>query len=103
MHEYRLHYLADAVDMNWKKCASKTSVCEGDVLELSCGFYHVVCSVIRQKTGIRLDLSKSCQDAEEAILVASQLGQYPKSGRSRAKNQHPKIHHAWFGPPPNGR
>ena len=92
MHKYRLYYLSDADDANWKKCATNYAVEIGDVLELSCGFYHVVCAITQQKTGIRLDLSKSCQSADEAWLVAGQLDQYPKTGRFRYVNPHPKIY-----------
>jgi len=92
MHKYRLHYLADGDDANWKKCGTTEPVKIGDVLQLSGGFYHVVSLIIQQKTGIRLDLSKSCQSPDEAWLVASQLEHYPKTGRSRVVNPHPKIH-----------
>ena len=92
MHEYRLHYLADGDDANWKKCGTDKAVEIGDVLQLSCGFYHVVCRITEQKTGIRLDLSHSCQSPDEAWLVAEQLEDYPKGGRSRVVNPNPKVH-----------
>jgi hypothetical protein len=92
MHKYRLYYLSDVDDANWKKCQTTESVGVGDVLQLACGYYHVVCEITHQKTGVRLDLSKSCQSAEEAWLVASQSGRYPKDSRSPVVNPHPKIH-----------
>lgn len=92
MHKYRLYYLSDGDDANWKKCGTKRAVEIGDVLQLSCGFYHVVCAITQQKTDVRLDLSKSCQSADEAWLVAEQLEQYPRGGRFQAVNPDPKIY-----------
>ena len=92
MHKYRLHYLADCDDANWKKCATNEAVQIGDVLQLSCGFYHVVCSITQQKTGIRLDLSESCQSPNDAWHVAEQSGGYPKTGRLPFVNPNPKIY-----------
>jgi len=72
--KYRLHYLADADDMNWKTYESETPVQVGDVIQLSCGYYHQETEALQQKTGIRLEVSKSCQSVEEAIMVREQLG-----------------------------
>lgn len=77
MNDYRLYYLADGDDANWKKCRAKQEVQLGDILQLSCGFYHVVCKIIQQKNGVRLGVSKSCQTPDEAVLVAKQDGFYP--------------------------
>ena len=89
MFEYRLYYLSDGDDANWKKCGTNLVVEVGDVLELSCGFYHVVCDITKQKTGIRLDMSKSCQSPEEAWLVAEQLKHYPRGSFGNANS--PKL------------
>jgi hypothetical protein len=91
MFKYRLHYLADMDDANWKKCCAQESVEVGDILKLSCNFYHVTCAVIEQKTGVRLDVSKSCQTADEAMLVAKQLGHYPPKGKSHVERLHPRV------------
>lgn len=80
MHRYKLHYLSDGDDANWVRCETETEVEVGDVLRLSCGFYHVICAKKQLKKEIRLDVSKSCQSPEEALLVAEQHGDYPKPG-----------------------
>lgn len=72
MYNYRLHYLADFDDMNCKKYKSNTEVLVGDVLLLDCGFHYYVADMKQQKTGVRLDLSKSAQNEEEALLLARQ-------------------------------
>lgn len=72
MFEYRVHYLADGDDANWKKYSSETQLLVGDIIKLACGFYHVVCAIKPQKTGTRIDVSKSAQDREEALLLARQ-------------------------------
>lgn len=74
MYEYRVHYLADCDDDNWKKYQSDQPLKIGDVIELSLGLQHVVCAIKQQKTGVRIDVSKSAQDCEEAILLARQYG-----------------------------
>ncbi|MCV6604622.1 MAG: hypothetical protein OIF34_04910, partial [Porticoccaceae bacterium] len=61
MHKYRLYYLSDADDANWQQCATVEPVNIGDVMELSCGLFHVVCDINQQKTLPRLVLSKSSQ------------------------------------------
>ena len=71
---YRVHYLADADDANWRTYQAAAPLAVGDVIQLSLGFYHVVCAIKQQKTGVRIDVSKSSQDAEEALLVAQQDG-----------------------------
>ncbi|MBU0538384.1 MAG: hypothetical protein KKG00_00535 [Bacteroidetes bacterium] len=72
MFEYRIHYLADCDDANWKKYSSEVQLNVGDIIELACGLHHVVCAIKPQKTGIRIDVSKSAQDPEEALLLAQQ-------------------------------
>ena len=72
MFEYRIHYLADCDDANWKKYSSEAQLKIGDIIELACGLYHVVCAIKPQKTGTRIDVSKSAQDPEEALLLAQQ-------------------------------
>ena len=79
MYEYRLYYLADNDDANWKKYSSESPVCVGDTIELACGLYHAVAGIKEQKTGARLDLSASAQDAQEAMLLARQYGHLPES------------------------
>jgi predicted RNase H-related nuclease YkuK (DUF458 family) len=80
MNRYKLYYLSDCDDANWPRCETETEVEVGDILRLSCGFYHVVCAKKQLKKEIRLDVSKSCQSQEEALLVAEQHGYYPKPG-----------------------
>ena len=92
MNTYRLHYLADSDDANWKKCGTTIPVEIGDTLKLSCDYYHVVCEITQQKTGVRLDLSNSCQSADEAWLVAEQYGHYPKPNRPKSSNPQLKVH-----------
>lgn len=91
MFQYRLHYLADMDDANWKRIGAQESINVGDILRLSCNYYHVTCAVIKQKTGYRLDLSKSCQTADEAMLVAKQMGYYPPKGESHVERLHPRV------------
>lgn len=79
-------------DANWKKCGAQESVKVGDILRLSCNFYHVVCATVKQKTGYRLDVSKSCQTSDEAMLVAKQLGQFSPSGSHYVERLHPTVH-----------
>lgn len=80
MYQYKLYYLSDGDDANWSRCKTKQEVEIGDILHLACGFYHVVCGLKQLKSEIRLDVSKSCQSAEEALLVAEQHGDYSKYG-----------------------
>ena len=91
MFKYRLHYLADMDDANWKQCGAQESIEVGDILRLSSNFYHVTCAVIEQKTGYRLNVSKSCQTVEEAMLVAKQMGHYPPKIKSHVERQHPRV------------
>ena len=72
MYKYRLSYLHDSDDMDEKIYHSETPVQVGDVIHLD--YFHQVTQVLQQKTGIRLDLSKSCQSVDEAIMVREQLG-----------------------------
>ena len=80
MPQYKLYYLSDCDDANWLRCDTEAEVEIGDILRLSCGFFHVVCAMKQLKKEIRLDVSKSCQSPEEALLVAEQHGDYPKPG-----------------------
>ena len=73
MYKYRLHYLWGEGDGNPKTYHSDTPVEVGDIIQPDDGFYHQVTQVLKQKTGVRLDLSKSCQSAYEAELVREQL------------------------------
>lgn len=91
MFQYRLRYLADMDDANWKKIGAQVSIEVGDILRLSCNYYHVTCAVIEQKTGYRLDVSKSCQTADEAILVAKQMGHYPPKGKFNVERLHLRV------------
>jgi len=72
MHKYRLYYLADADDMNDKTYSSETEVKRGEIITLGCGFYYMVIDINQQKSGIRLDLSKSSQSPDECALLAKQ-------------------------------
>ncbi len=72
MNTYRLHYLADSDDMNDRTYSCDAQVSVGDILQLGCGFYYMVIDIKQQKTGVRLDLSKSAQSAEECELLAKQ-------------------------------
>lgn len=71
MFKYRCHYLADSKDPDYKTYESETELKVGDVIELH--FFHCITAIHVQKTGVRLDLSKSAQDPEEAVLLAKQL------------------------------
>lgn len=72
MYNYRLYYLSDNDSSNPKKHTSDIEISIGDVLFLDNGFYHCVVAIKEQKTGVRLDLSKSAQSPEEATLLARQ-------------------------------
>lgn len=76
MYNYRLYYLSDGDDSNPKKYISDTKISIGEVLFLENGCYHCVVAIKEQKTGVRLDLSKSAQSSAEAILLAKQYGHY---------------------------
>lgn len=78
MYQYRLKYLADGDDGNSKTYQSDTPVAVGDVIQPDHGDYHCVAGIRRLKTGVCLDLSKSGQDAEDALLLAEQYEHYPK-------------------------
>lgn len=78
MYKYRIHYLADMDDANWKTYESNEEVKVGDVLELACGLFHMVVAIRKQKTGTRIDVSRSSQDPEEARSIAVTLGHYKK-------------------------
>jgi hypothetical protein len=70
--KYRLYYLADGDDMNDKTYSSDTAVKVRDIIQLGCGFYYMIIDIKQQKSGTRLDLSKSAQDEEECELLAKQ-------------------------------
>lgn len=73
MHRYRLHYLADNDSADPRHYTSAHPVKPGDVIELpETGFFHLVTRLLPQKTGIRLDLSKSSVSPQEALLLARQ-------------------------------
>jgi len=74
MYEYRLNYLYSEGDMNTKKYQSTTPVNVGDVIYPDEYYYHQVTQIHQQKTGVLLDLSKSAQSPEEAILLREQSG-----------------------------
>ena len=70
MHTYRIHYLADMDDGDDNKYSSQTELKVGELIQLGSGFFHVVCKITQQKTGIRIDVSKSSQSKEDAFLLA---------------------------------
>ncbi|WP_417704393.1 hypothetical protein [Pseudomonas sp.] len=72
MFEYRIHYLADCDDANWKKYSSEIQLKVGNIIDLARDFHHVVCAIKPQKTGTRIDASKLAQHPEEALLLAQQ-------------------------------
>lgn len=74
MFKYRLHYLSDMDDACERHYESEFPVKIGDVIKPGDGFYYCVVKEHKQKTGVRLDLSKSAQDTEEAVLLAQQYG-----------------------------
>lgn len=84
---YRLKFLADIDDSNPKYFHSENTKNIGDVIYVENGFYHCICNVIQQKTGVRLDLAKSATSPDEAILLAAQAGLHPKTVKPRAPLQ----------------
>jgi hypothetical protein len=72
MYKYRLNYLDGEGDGHEKTYESINPVKVGDVIQLD--DYHQVIQVLKQKTGIRLDLSKSGQSAQETVLIREQSG-----------------------------
>lgn len=77
-YRYRLHYLADHDDGDPGTYVSPTPVVPGQVLRLpETGLYHQAIRLRTQKTGTRLDLSKSAQSPAEAELLAVQHGHWP--------------------------
>lgn len=74
MYHYRLYYLHDNQDSNIKKYASETPVNPRDIIEPGDGYYYWVVSRQEQKTGVRLNLSKSAESPQEAELLATQYG-----------------------------
>ncbi len=71
-HEYKFHYLADSDDANWKKYQSKEPVEVGQIIQLACDYYHMIIAIKQQKTGIRIDVSKSSESKDDCILLAQQ-------------------------------
>lgn len=65
MIKYRLHYLADMDDAMPKVYVSEQPVRVGDVIRPG-SYYHRVEKIREQKTGTRLDLSKSALTEELA-------------------------------------
>lgn len=78
MYAYRIYYLADHDDGDPKRYESSFPVSPGDVIQLpETGYFHQAISLREQKTGTRLDLSKSGQSEQEARLLAAQYGHWP--------------------------
>lgn len=77
-YRYRLHYLADHDDGDPRHYESAAAVRPGQVIRLpETGYFHQVTRLHEQKTGTRLDLSKSAQSEREARLLAAQYGHWP--------------------------
>lgn len=75
---YRLHYLADMDDGDPRRYVSEHPVKAGQVLQLpETGYFHLVVRLLAQKTGTRLDLSKSAHSEQEARLLAAQYKHWP--------------------------
>ena len=75
---YRLHYLADGDDMDPTFFVSARPVQPGEAIELpETGYFHWVCRLRPQKTGTRLDLSKSASSAQEALALAIDYQHWP--------------------------
>lgn len=75
---YRLHYLADGDDMDPRHYVSAQSLKPGDVIQLpETGWFHLVTRLQVQKTGTRLDLSKSATSAQEARSLAADYKHWP--------------------------
>jgi len=75
---YRLRYLADHDDADPRYYESADAVTPGQVLRLpKTGNYHQAIRLQQQKTGTRLELSKSAQSEREAKLLAMQYGHWP--------------------------
>lgn len=78
-YSYRLHFTRDGDDGRPRTYVSDVPVQVGDVLELGLCFWNVVTKITPQETGVRLDLAKSEQTREEAILAARQQGIFVRS------------------------
>ena len=77
-YRYRLYYLADHDDGDPRFFESAVAVNPGQVIRLpETGYYHQAIRLREQKTGTRLDLSKSAQSEREARLLAVQYGHWP--------------------------
>ena len=74
MFEYKVHYLLDGDDMNWKKYSSKKELQKGDIIQLAGDVYHVVVDITEQTTQTRIDVSESADSEENAVLLAEQAG-----------------------------
>jgi ribosomal protein S4E len=78
MHKYRIYYLADHDDGDPTTYESSIPVSPGDVIQLpETGDFHQAIRLLQQKTGTRLDLSKSAQSEAEARLLSVQYGFWP--------------------------
>lgn len=73
LYQYRLHYLCNEGDGNQKTYDSEVEITPGMVLRLDTGFWHLVVRSRALQKGVRLDLSKASEGAQDAHLVARQL------------------------------
>ena len=77
MYKYRLYYLSDHDDGDPKIYESSSPIALGDIIRLpETGYFHQAVRLLPQKTGTRLDLSKSAQSESEARLLAEQYGHW---------------------------
>jgi hypothetical protein len=76
MHKYLIRYLADVDDANWAEYTSEQPVVIGDVVQLSCSYYHCVTDV-KEDLAAQITVSQSTQSKAEAIMIARQLGHLP--------------------------
>lgn len=74
MFDYKIHYLEDMDDLNWKTHTSQKELNVGDVIQLASDLYHVVVDIHQQATQTRIDVSQSAQTESEARLIAQQQG-----------------------------
>ena len=74
---FRLYYLHDG-SHNCQPTIDLPACPEpGDVLYPEHGDYHLVVRIHKQKTGIRLDLSKGAESEQEAIELAASYEDWP--------------------------
>lgn len=75
---YKLYYLADNDDGDPKYYTSPHPVKPGDVIKLpETQLYHRAIRCRPLKINTRLELSKSAQSAQEAMLLSQQYGHWP--------------------------